>query len=158
MSWLGGTVQRWIALVGLAFTLAGIGTLVSKAGRDWAWLVLVGLALLVVSLGWTARDEHKLRVGAEEATHQPPGGGVPMYAPVEYQVSALRQVIKRLSEGMDEFGFFELTETLKNLPRRGADPVYEPLSGLSCDEGLARLVELGELESLGSNSWRIVKG
>jgi hypothetical protein len=157
MSWLGGVAQRWLALVGAASTVAGIVALALEAGRNWAWLAIGGLLLLVVSTGWTARDEHRRRVAAEAATHQPPGGGIPMRPSVEYQVVALRQVIKRLSEVMNEFGYFELSETLKNLPRRGTDPVYEPLSGLSCGEGLAALVEAGELEALHENAWRIVK-
>jgi hypothetical protein len=156
MSWLGGVAQRWLALVGAVSTLAGIVALAAEAGHNWAWLAIGGLLLLVLSVGWTARDEHALRLRAEKVTHQPPGGGIPLHAPTEYQVDALRQVVPRLAEAMDTFGFWELNETLKNLPRRNVDPVYEPLS--YCDEGLARLVELGELESLGSNSWRIIKG
>jgi hypothetical protein len=157
MFWLGGTVRRWVSLVGLGLTLAGIAALVAEAGRQWAWLAIGGLVLLVVSLGWTARDEHRRRVAAEEATHQPPGGGLPMYAPAAYQVTALHQVVPRISEAMTEFGLLELQETMKNLPRRGTDPLYEPLSGLSCDEGLAALVEEGMLEAIGTHAWRIVK-
>jgi hypothetical protein len=156
MSWLGGVAQRWLALVGTVSTLAGIVALVADAGRNWAWLAIAGLLLLVLSVGWTARDEHQRRVVAEGAKHQPPGGGIPLHAPTEYQVNALRQVLPRLAEAMDTFGFWELNETLKNLPRSNVDPVYEPLS--YCDEGLARLVELGELEAPQPGSWRIVKG
>jgi len=153
---LGGTVRRWFALVGVLLTLAGIGALVSEAGRQWAWLAIGGLALLVVSLGWTARDEHQHRVAAEDLPHRPPGDGIPLYAPVDYQVNALRQVLPRVAETISPFGYWEVEETLKNMPRRGVDPVYEPLR--TVDEGLKRMVELGELETVGKGGrWRFVK-
>jgi hypothetical protein len=91
----------------------------------------------------------------ENRPHQPPGGGIPLHAPVEYQVAALRQVIPRVSEVIPVFSYWEVEETLKNLPRRGTDPAFEPLR--SIDEGLERLVELGELEKVEPGGWRIVK-
>jgi hypothetical protein len=66
MSWLGGTVRRWIALVSVALTAVGVGALAAQAGRDWAWLAIGGMFLLVVSVGWTARDEHNKRLSLEE--------------------------------------------------------------------------------------------
>lgn len=84
----------------------------------------------------------------------PPGGGIPHVAPVDYQVSALRQVIAKLGETVSEFGYSSLKAVLQNHQRTGTDPVYEPLHPITCQEGLARLVELGEIE--GSPwSWRI---
>jgi hypothetical protein len=75
-------------------------------------------------------------------------------APVDYQVKALRQVIAKLSETLGEFGYSSLDAVLQNLQRTGTDPVYEPLHAITCQEGLAKLVELGEIE--GSPwSWRI---
>jgi hypothetical protein len=154
---LGGTVRRWIALVGLGLTVLGVVQLALQAGRNWAWLAIGGMALLVISLGWTVRDEHQRRVAAEDAPHRPPGDGVPLRSPVGYQVAALHQAIPRLTDaGLDQFGLWELEDALKNLPRRGVDPVYEPLR--SCDEGLTRLVELGELEEVAPNGpWRILR-
>ncbi len=155
MSWLGGTVQRWFALVSVVATVVGVATFAVTEHLKWAWLAIAGLLLLAASLAWTAHDEHRKRIAADEATHRPPGGGIPLLSPVEYQVNALRHVIPRLSEVMDRFGYMELDAVMKNLPRRGVDPVYEPLR--TWEEGLARLVELGELERVNQGSWRIVK-
>ena len=150
-----GTVQRCIAVIGLASTLAGVVTLAVTAHQHWAWLAIGGMALIMVGVAWTARDEHQRRIALENATHKPPGGGLPVYPPVEYQVDALRQVIPRLAEaGLTEFGYRELEETLKNLPRQGTDPLFEPLR--SYDEGLERMVELGELEKIEGGGWRFV--
>jgi len=155
MSWLEGTVQRWVALVGLVGTAIGVVTFAVTEHLPWAWLALAGMLLLAASFAWTASDEYKKRLAAERTTHQPPGGGVPLSAPVEYQANALRQIIVRMAESMDQFGRYELDQTLRNLPRRGVDPAYEPLR--EYDGGLARLVELGELEALHANAWRIIK-
>jgi 8-oxo-dGTP pyrophosphatase MutT (NUDIX family) len=38
---------------------------------------------------------------------------------------------------------------VKNLPRTGTEPLYEPLDALACMQGLGRLVELGELKTTG---------
>jgi len=154
MSWLGGAVQRWIALVSLGATILGVVTFAVTEHLPWAWLAIGSLALLVLSAGWTVRDEHQRRIAAEDAPHQPPGDGIPLHAPVDYQVAALRQAIPRLAETMEDFGEWELEEVLKNLPRRHVDPIYEPLR--SCGEGLARLAELGEIEAA-EHGWSIAK-
>jgi hypothetical protein len=152
---LGGTVRRWIALVSFAATVAGIVGFAATEHLKWAWFAIVGLALLVASFAWTAYDERQKRLVAEDRPHIPPGDGVPLYSPVEYQVKALRQAIPKLAEaGLTTFGEWEVEETLKNLPRRGVDPVYEPLR--SVDAGLARLAELGELEKTQNGAWRII--
>jgi hypothetical protein len=76
---------------------------------------------------------------------------------VAYQVSALRQVIPRLSETMVEFDLFTLRQVMKNLPRTGTDPIYEPLDATGCSQGLQSLVALGVLTSeRPSGPWRIV--
>lgn len=51
MAWLGGTVRRWMALVGLAATALGIVSFAVSEHIPWAWLAIGGLLLLVVSLG-----------------------------------------------------------------------------------------------------------
>jgi hypothetical protein len=153
---LGGTVRRWFALVSLVATAAGIATFALTEHIAWAWLAIGALLLLVISLAWTASDEHRRRITAENRPHQPPGGGIPLYAPVDYQVNALRQVVPRVAETINPFGYMEVEETLKNMPRQGVDHVYEPLR--SVDEGLDRLVELGELELVGNGGrWKFVK-
>jgi len=158
MDWLGGAVRRWIALMSLVATIAGIAALASEAGREWAWLAIGGLALLVVSLAWTARDEYRRRVAAETATHQPPGGGLPVSPPVEYQVDALRQVIPRMAgAGLSEFGYWELREVFKNLPAAGHRSPVRADHRIR-HEGLARLVELGQLEASGNGRWRVPTG
>jgi hypothetical protein len=155
LAWLGGTVRRWVSLVGLISTAAGVVTFAANGHVRWAWLAIGGLALLVVSSAWTAHDEHRRRVALESTPHQPPGDGVPLHAPTEYQVKALRQVVPRVAETINPFGYWELEETLKNMPRHGVDPVYEPLR--SVDEGLERMVELGELEKT-ERGWRLPSG
>jgi hypothetical protein len=80
-----------------------------------------------------------------------PGGGTPHVPPVGYQVTALRQIIAKISETMTEFTFPSLRAVLLNYPRTGTDPVYDPLGPSSCTEGLARLTGLGEIEQLGED-------
>jgi HAMP domain-containing protein len=69
MSWLGGTVQRWIALVGFAGTVIGIATFAVSEHLPWAWLAIGGMFLLLTSFGVTARQEYLKRIAAES-----PGG------------------------------------------------------------------------------------
>lgn len=56
--WLGGTARRWVALVSAAATVAGIVSFAITEHIGLAWLAIGGLLLLVVSLAWTAHDEH----------------------------------------------------------------------------------------------------
>jgi hypothetical protein len=110
----------------------------------------------------TTHEEYNRRIAAEARPHQPPGGGQPLHPPLDYQVNALRQVIVRLGVTTDRFGLNGVYNVLQKLQRHGTDPLYEPLSASACREGLARLVELGELEVIGKtevgpHSWRIVK-
>jgi hypothetical protein len=66
MGWLGGTVRLWIALVSLVATVAGIATFAVTEHIAWAWLAIGFLVLLVVSLGWTAKDEYNKRLAGEQ--------------------------------------------------------------------------------------------
>lgn len=118
MSWLTQTGRRWFDLVAGVASLASIVAFAVTTRYTLAWVAIGVMFLLVVSFVLTAREEHQRRVTAEEATHQPPGGGIPLYAPTEYQVDALRQVAPRLAEAMDTFGFWELNETLTFPARR----------------------------------------
>lgn len=67
MGWLGGTVRRWFALMGGLATITGVVGFVATSGLPWAWLTIGALTLLVVSVGWTARDEHRARLALEGA-------------------------------------------------------------------------------------------
>ena len=69
MSWLGGAVRRWVALVSGAATVAGIATFAITEHIGWAWLTIGALLLLVVSLAWTAHDERARR----QAVNDPAG-------------------------------------------------------------------------------------
>ena len=77
--------------------------------------------------------------------------------PLQYQVTALREVVARVAETTGQLDMFTLIDGLKKLPRTGTDPTYEPLTAGACREGLEQLVEHGELQVISSYSWRIVK-
>ena len=51
LAWLGGTMRRWVALVGLVATVLGIVSFALSENLSWAWLTIGSLLLLVVSLG-----------------------------------------------------------------------------------------------------------
>jgi hypothetical protein len=160
MAWLGKTaVRQCFGVVGALMTLVGVITLFGH--HRLTWLVITGLAVLAAVFALIAYDEHRRRLNAETRLHQPPGGGLPLLAPVEYQVTALRQVIARVTETRDEIDLGTIAEVLKNLPRTGTDTIYEPLGWGGCGPGLAHLVELGELEPIGpgdhAHAWRILK-
>jgi hypothetical protein len=65
MDWLGGTVRRWVSLMGGLVTLAGIAIFAATEHIAWAWLAIAVLLALVASLALTARDEHGKRLAAE---------------------------------------------------------------------------------------------
>ncbi len=155
--------RRWFALVGaLATAVSVVGFAVSE-WRWWAWIAIGGLALLVISLAWTLRDTLGALKRAETSLattpHRPPGGGTPLVPPVEYQVDALRHAVASISKSQLTFDIRELSEVMKNLPRTGTNPVYEPLGTVMCTGGIAMLVGLGELRSLRSlgGPWEIVQ-
>jgi len=155
MAWLGGMVRRCGALLSVAATVVGIATFAVTEHLTWAWLAIGGLAVFATGAAWTANDEHDKRVALEAMQHQPPGGGLPLVAPVDYQVIALRQVIARISETTQDFGRAALDDVLQNLPRTGTDQIYEPLMAGTCQEGMLWLVDHGELADLGG-SWVIL--
>jgi hypothetical protein len=136
------------ATLGIGLMLAAVAWLGEATTPSWPLRLFPALALFAVGVvivvwAWRGRP-----------AHVPPGGGLPMVAPVEYQVRALRQVIARIAETTDGFGRAVLDDVLRNLPRTGTDPIYEPLMAGTCQEGMAWLVEHGELADLGG-SWII---
>jgi hypothetical protein len=154
--WLAKAGRRWFGLVVGIVSAAGVVGFATTARLYWAWLAIAALALLALSFALTAREEHNRRVAGEAHPHQPPGGGDPIISPVDYQVAALRQVLARISETTLSLDWRTLDGVLQNLPRSGADPLYEPLRVSRCAEGIAQLVALGELVELGTNDvWAI---
>ena len=131
----------------------GAGLMVAGLTAQWHALprlivLLVGLALLAFALfhGRSQRTGEVL----------PPGGGIPLVPPIDYQVNVLRQVIARTSESTPQFDLITLQAVTKNLPRTGTDPIYEPLDPLSCEEGFQVLIDSGELENMNpeqTHSW-----
>ena len=151
-------------MTGGAITLATIGLFAASNFRLWAWLAIAFLLSWAVAFAWTARVEHGARVVAENRAHEvmPPGHPVAWMAPLEYQEDAVRQCVAKMRESnTPQFALTDLDVMLAKLQRQRTDPVYEPLSGLSCEDGLAKLVERGELRSLREDPrygpWEIVK-
>jgi hypothetical protein len=151
-----GHRAAWLALGGVLLT-AGLGTPVTvwtvialnpQIGQP-VWLYVVaaasfGLGLYVlgaVAYGWPLPAR-------PSAVSIPVAGTIPLLAPTEYQVRALRQVVRKVAETTLELHYGLLDAVLKSHPRDGVDPVYEPLQAMTCDEGLAELVRLGELETM----------
>jgi hypothetical protein len=67
MAWLGGTVQRWIVLVGLVATALGIVSFAVSEHLPWAWLAIGALLLLVVSLGSELWKVQRPELGPDQA-------------------------------------------------------------------------------------------
>jgi hypothetical protein len=153
------TRRNIAAALGVGLMVGAIGACVGLLSTAHSWVlrltppvVMLVAGAFIVAWAWRRRP----------AAHQPPGGGQPLRPPLDYQVNALRQVIVRLGVTTDRFGLNGVYNVLQKLQRHGTDPLYEPLSPSVCREGLARLVELGELEVIGKtevgpHSWRIVK-
>ena len=88
-------------------------------------------------------------------TGAPAGGGIPLEAPIEYQVRALRQIVAKIGERYEEFDHLMLQAVMQNHPRKRMDPVYEPLHAATVFDGVAELVRRGELIDLGHWHWRL---
>lgn len=80
---------------------------------------------------------------------------VPLVPPVTYQVAALKQAIPAIAEAYTEFDVMMLNSVL-GLMHRPTNPIFEPLRGSSCVEGLAKLVQDGTLVQIEPTTWRIV--
>lgn len=157
-AWVGDVGKWWWTAVVVIFL--GIWALVhfvTEFRKHLGWVVCAFLIVLLGASIAAYAKERRRRLTGSAQVHQPPGGGLPHLAPVEYQVTALRQLIAELSETLDEFGFMNLNAAFKNVPRTGTKGLYEPMSIGTCDAGLKRLVELGELVPVGQKKWRIVK-
>ena len=142
--------QKWLAVVGAVSTVVGVIGLGVSHRLWWAWIAIGSLALFAVSLYWVAREEQGKRIAAESSRREvvPPGHDSAFFpAPTDYQVNALRQAIIKFKEtGATQFDNYGLNVMLKKLPRKGTDPVYEPLQLAMCIDGLDVMVESGELE------------
>ena len=82
--------QKWLAMIALVSTLAGVGVFIGTHHNEWAWLAIAGLASLVVAVGWTAHDEHRARLLAEERH----AGTLPQPAPRDGLVNGLREQVR----------------------------------------------------------------
>jgi hypothetical protein len=139
-------ISVWLAILGTTVYAAFFGT-----------LAIAGAGLLFSSLLWNW-PFRSLGTHVPAAEVGPPGGGIPYVPPVEYQVAALRQVIAKMTTiGVTQLGLWELEEFMKNFHRSGTDPVLEPLHGVSCQEGLARLVTEGLLSLDEKGNWAIAR-
>ncbi len=150
----GAVATGTAGLIGIPAVLATLHS--SQSSFRWWWptgWMIIPLTVFVVGIGLLFIPVR--RSPPPRAEVPPPGGAVPHRAPVEYQVNALRQIIAKISETMTEFDFTSLDAMLKNHPRTGTDPVYEPLHAINCQEGLARLTELREIEGSGWR-WKII--
>lgn len=146
----------WAVVVGVFLGGEGLALFIVQLHRFIPWVITAALA---VALTGSLLAYHRLRIAALTATaarHTPPGGGTPHQPPLDYQVTALRQVIPKISETMTDVTFLSLQAILLNHPRAGTDPIYEPLHPISCQAGLARLTELGELQQLDNWHWKII--
>jgi len=157
-AWSKDVGKWWWSLAGAALVVLSLYALVHQSRRHLGWLVAAACVLLLIASFVAYHKERGRRLGATSAPHTPPGGGVPLYPPVEYQVEALRQCVRAFRDAgpnFAEFGRSELHSMFQNLPRTGTNPVYEPMHGVSTTEGLARLVELGELVVVKPGTWKI---
>lgn len=132
-----------------------------------AWLTLVGVvpghhhhwwwpsALALIPLLLFAAGLLLLVVPVKRPAHQPPGGGIPLAAPLDYELDALRQVVAALRKtNTREFDFMTLREVLRKLPRKRINPLYEPLDYVMVS-ALNEMVRSGELERTAKGKWKI---
>jgi hypothetical protein len=168
-SWLRDVGGRaWLVLAAVV-AVVGFIQLLTPLHRHLSWLALVVIALIGIVILAIITYKGKLddiaeltrKVGTLDARIQelesqpartevaPPGGGTPFVPTVEYQVNALGQVVAKLGQmGQTVFDLSGIESVLKNHQRSGTDPVFEPLSALSCAEGIGKLLELDEIEAL----------
>jgi hypothetical protein len=163
------TWAGWFGLIVLALGVAaGIAVPLVFHVTPWVTAVILLAAVVVVLLEgsyleWKDIDSRRraaeLALDATTASRPevaPPGGAPPHAATTDYQINALRQIIAKMSETMTEFRFQNLQAMLQNYQRTGTDPVYEPLTPFTCEDGLTRLAELDEIEKVGPWHWRII--
>ena len=145
----------WAVVVGVILGGESLSVFIHQLHRYILWILVAALA---IALTGSLLAYHRLRLVelSETARHTPPGGGVPHIPPVDYQVTALRQIIAKINETMTEVTYSSLQAMLLNHPRIGTDPVYEPLHPFSCEAGLSRLTEQRQIEKLGHWRWKII--
>lgn len=98
-----------------------------------------------------AMDEHTIELRAQRTG----GGGVlPLSPPTDYQIRALRQVLPDIKSAMPGFDAVTLAAAMANAKRSDTNPIFEPLHGMACQDGLAELAAAGELVAFGPGVWR----
>ena len=146
-------------LVPVALVFGGVGVALCLAGS-----AACGSAYLIRKmhrLGFVGNYEKVDRIalpatGEKAAPEQLPKKGPSGPPPLDYQLTALRQVILRAGQTATRLDTVTLADMLNKLPRTDTDPTYEPLTVPACRQGLEELVAHGELEVLSGYSWRIV--
>jgi hypothetical protein len=159
VEWTQAVSKWWWAAATFLLTGEALVLFIDQFHHFTLWIVIIALEIALLG-SFVAYRKLKLRMTALDAPaaqHIPPGGGAPAVPPVEYQVAALRQIIAKISETMTEVTFSSLSAMLLNQQRTGTDPVYEPLGPFSCQAGLNRLTELGELKKVDEWHWTIVR-
>lgn len=151
---------HWPWLLGgwLALTLGVYSVVVSHvfAVRTWIWFSVAFLAWSVaqfLSFHQLRRERNDMltataaeRVSLYAVAASRGVAPRPILAPRDYQLHALRQVLGFLrSEGFTEVDTSTLDSVLKRRERDGVQLTYEPLGAYDCQDGLAHLVETGEL-------------
>jgi hypothetical protein len=156
--WTQAVSKGWWAALGVLLTGEALALFIVQFQHFILWIFI---AALDIALGASFVAYRKLKLTTSPAStavqHIPPGGGAPAIPPVEYQVTALRQIVAKIAETTPEVTFSSLRAVLLNHPRTGTDPVYEPLGPFSCQAGLERLAKLGELEKVADWRWKIVR-
>lgn len=132
----------------IAGVLLGVGIpqCVSAPILGWSCITVAAFLLLSLYLGWPIRS---LRIGTREGSED----GIPRVAPIDYQISQLRQVIVWFHG--EPFGLFDLVHALPKVSRTGRITLYEPLHGSFSTEALEFMVTDGELEAMENGfQWR----
>lgn len=130
-------------LVGIAVSVGGYHSSL-LADACFALAAAVALVALIAETPWGKRWEWLQRFSGLRSSGST--SGLPLTAPVRYQIRQLRQVIRKLAESQAGFDYGMLIGILNKHPRRGIDPVFEPLHGATTGEALAALVTEGVIE------------
>jgi hypothetical protein len=138
----------------------------SEFGQDLANLVQrartdSAVMQFVTNVSGQAQVERIINISATHVTFNEPRATVPRAAalepPLDYQVQAVRQVIGHVRRsGVDRLSAADLDRLISDLTLRdGINPIFEPLTLRSVNEGLRHLLANGELHQHGGGPFEI---
>lgn len=145
-----GGVERTI-IGGFSAVVFGFGLTLCLTGSIPIIVFGAALAFAALLIGFSLITGHIFpRLGPSSSGSME---GVPLVAPLSYQVDQVRQAIPDY-HGID-IDTYIFWQTFQKTTRKRKNSLYEPLSGASLGAALEYLVSTGELVRIG-NAYRVV--